>query len=100
MGLREFVARELYQVWVEAKEATDSPWNDTTFEMLPEKHQYEYYQTVERILAQCRSQIENELKEKYLQERLDIENKLQTKITLLQLEIEKIEQETQQEKMK
>ncbi len=48
------------------------------------------------VCLKCRSQIESELKEKYLNERLDIENNLQTKITLLQIEASQIEAETRQ----
>ena len=48
---REHIAKEIYDVWKEAKEDCDDNWDDITFESLPEKHIKEYYLTVEALLA-------------------------------------------------
>ena len=45
------IAKEIFDVWKEAKEDCDDNWDDITFESLPEKHKHEYYLTVERLLA-------------------------------------------------
>ena len=48
--LIEHIAKELFEIWKEAKQEIDKSWEDTIFESLPEKHKYEYYLTSKRIV--------------------------------------------------
>ncbi len=43
-------AKELFDIWKEAKSTEADNWDDVTWESLPEKHQYEYLLTAKRIV--------------------------------------------------
>jgi len=49
--IKELVAKELFDIWKEAKSTANDNWDDVTFEALPEKHKHEYYLTVDRIVS-------------------------------------------------
>lgn len=45
------IAKELFDIWKEAKETTDDSWGNIQFDDLPEKHKHEYILTANRILS-------------------------------------------------
>ncbi len=55
--LRERVARELFDIWKEAKSTTPEPWDDVQWETLSENAKGEYYKTAQRILSFIRAEV-------------------------------------------
>jgi len=48
--LREKIAKELFDIWKDAKSTCEENWEDQDFESLPDKHKQEYYLTANRII--------------------------------------------------
>ncbi len=54
MDIKEWVARELYAIWQEAKSTEFDSWDDVTWDRLPEKHVAQYLLTAERIIEKVK----------------------------------------------